>query len=251
MKTTKKKSLLTIALALGLSLAVLSGCSQNDAASTSTASAPAESSAQVASGGTLVLKVNPEIALAYDDAGLVTGLTARNGDAEAILEKSGDLIGQPARDAVRQLVTLIGEAGYFVEEVEGERRQITIEIEPGSVLPSDAFLDEVVADVKSTVAEHSWQAPLDIENESDYGITDYVDTDYGPENDGVTDYGADTDYGPNNDGVTDYGADTDYGPDNDGVTDYGNDGASNYGDDGATNYGDDGATNYGDSAYGY
>ena len=187
MKTTKKKSLLTIALALGMSLAVLSGCSQNDAASTSTASAPAESSAQVASGGTLVLKVNPEIALAYDDAGLVTGLTARNGDAEAILEKSGDLIGQPARDAVRQLVTLIGEAGYFVEEVEGERRQITIEIEPGSALPSDAFLDEVVADVKSTVAEHSWQAPLDIENESDYGITDYVDTDYGPENDGVTD----------------------------------------------------------------
>ena len=225
MKTTKKKPLLTIALALGMSLAVLSGCSQNDAASTSTASAPAESSAQVASGGTLVLKVNPEIALAYDDAGLVTGLTARNGDAEAILEKSGDLIGQPARDAVRQLVTLIGEAGYFVEEVEGERRQITIEIEPGSALPSDAFLDEVVADVKST--------------------------DYGPENDGVTDYGADTDYGPNNDGVTDYGADTDYGPDNDGVTDYGNDGASNYGDDGATNYGDDGATNYGDSAYGY
>lgn len=220
MKTTKKKSLLTIALALGMSLAVLSGCSQNDAASTSTASAPAESSAQVASGGTLVLKVNPEIALAYDDAGLVTGLTARNGDAEAILEKSGDLIGQPARDAVRQLVTLIGEAGYFVEEVEGERRQITIEIEPGSALPSDAFLDEVVADVKSTVAEHSWQAPLDIENESDYGITDY-------------------------------GADTDYGPDNDGVTDYDSDGASNYGDDGATNYGDDGATNYGDSAYGY
>lgn len=158
MKTTKKKSLLTIALALGMSLAVLSGCSQNDAASTSTASAPAESSAQVASGGTLVLKVNPEIALAYDDAGLVTGLTARNGDAEAILEKSGDLIGQPARDAVRQLVTLIGEAGYFVEKVEGERRQITIEIEPGSALPSDAFLDEVVADVKSTVAEHSWQA---------------------------------------------------------------------------------------------
>ena len=152
---------------------------------------------------------------------------------------------------ILMLVTLIGEAGYFVEEVEGERRQITIEIEPGSALPSDAFLDEVVADVKSTVAEHSWQAPLDIENESDYGITDYVDTDYGPENDGVTDYGADTDYGPNNDGVTDYGADTDYGPDNDGVTDYDSDGASNYGDDGATNYGDDGATNYGDSAYGY
>ncbi len=59
------------------------------------------------------------------------------------------------------------------------------------------------------------------------GVTDYTqpadpptpaDTDYGPGNDGVTDYN-DTDYGPNNDGVTDY-SDTDYGPNNDGVTDY-------------------------------
>ena len=41
-------------------------------------------------------------------------------------------------------------------------------------------------------------------------MTDYNDTDYGPNNDGVTDYN-DTDYGPNNDGVTDYN-DTDYGP---------------------------------------
>lgn len=63
---------------------------------------------------------------------------------------------------------------------------------------------------------------------TDYGITDYNDTDYGPNNDGVTDYGTtdynDTDYGPNNDGVTDYGItdynDTDYGTNNNGITDY-------------------------------
>ena len=48
-----------------------------------------------------------------------------------------------------------------------------------------------------------------------------------------------TDYGPNNDGVTDYN-DTDYGPNSDGVTDY-ND--TNYGD---TNY-DDGGSDYSDS----
>ncbi len=54
--------------------------------------------------------------------------------------------------------------------------------------------------------------------------TDYEDTDYGPDNDGVTDYTppassspahADTDYGPDSDGVTDYtDGDTDYDPDN-------------------------------------
>ncbi len=68
------------------------------------------------------------------------------------------------------------------------------------------------------------------------------DTDYGPNNDGVTDYN-DTDYGPNNDGVTDYN-DTDYGPNSDGVTDYGD---SNY-DDGGSNY-DSGNSGYGDSNY--
>ena len=83
------------------------------------------------------------------------------------------------------------------------------------------------------------------------GVTDYNDTDYGPNNDGVTNYD-DTDYGPNNDGVTDYD-DTDYGPNNDGVTDYtapaesvpeapASD-SSNYGD---SNY-DDGGSSYSDS----
>ena len=75
------------------------------------------------------------------------------------------------------------------------------------------------------------------------GVTDYNDTDYGPNNDGITDYN-DTDYGPNNDGVTDYN-DTDYGPNNDGVTDY-ND--TNYDDHGNTNYGD---TNYDDGGSDY
>ena len=214
----KKRTILTLGLVFLMSLACLTGCGgQNETQSAS--SAPAESasaSTDIAAGGVLVLKVNPEIAVEYDDAGNVKGVTARNEDAKAIIEQAGDLIGQPAREAVKQLVTLIGD---------------------------DAFLDEVVADVKETVNSHQWQAPFDVVNESDYGITEYVDTDYGPDNDGYTDYGDDyddTDYGPNNDGVTDYGDDvndTDYGPNNDGVTDYG---------DGNTNYGDD---DYGDSAY--
>ena len=74
--------------------------------------------------------------------------------------------------------------------------------------------------------------------------TDYDDTDYGPNNDGVTDYTppassspvyTDTDYGPGNDGDTGYTppsastppVDTDYGPGSDGVTDY-TDGDTDY-----------------------
>ncbi len=195
--------------------------------------------------GTLVLRVNPEIAVEYDEDGKVTAIIARNNDAIAIIDSCTGLIGQSAKDVVTKLVDAIGQAGYFVEEVEGQQRQITLEIEPGSALPSGTFLEEIVEAVKKLVNNHDWSAPLDVQNQIDLDITDYLerptdatvpsgtqtpynDTDYGPNNDGVTDYQDtpydDTDYGPNNDGVTDYQDtpydDTDYGPNNDDVTDY-------------------------------
>ena len=265
-----KKSIIAIMMALVLSLGCLTGCGQ---------SATVDNGAQLASGGVLVLSVNPEIAVEYDDNGLVTGVSARNDDALEIISSCKGLIGQETRDVVTKLVTAIGEAGYFVEEIDGERRQITIEIEAGSKLPHDAFLDEVVSDVRDCVNANNWNVPMDVENESDYGITDYVDTDYGPGNDGYTDYD-DPDSGPTHDGVTDYdhniNDDTDYGNGNDGVTDYdgtdyanntdyginadgdtdyndtdygpNNDGVTDYTDYGTTN-GSTGNTNYGDSGY--
>lgn len=241
------RSILAVALVLILSLALFTGCG-----------AAADPVTQLASGGTLFLKVNPEIAVHYDADGNVTSVESRNADAEAILASYTGFEGKATRDVVAELVTVIGEAGYFVEEIEGERRQITIEIEPGSALPSNTFLDDVADQVRTAVNAHDWTAPINmndvtIYDDTDYGpnndgITDYRDTDYGPNNDGVTnytDYGPaptvpatepaatepaantntgstgyrDTDYGPGNDGVTDY-YDTDYGPNNDGVTDY-------------------------------
>ena len=266
----KKNIIILSALAMLMGLSSLTGCSggqraESTAVETSAeaekAEAETEASVEVASieneikadGGILVISVNPEIAVEYDNSGIVTGITARNNEALTIINNCQGLIGSKTKDAVNKLVTAIGEAGYFVEEVSGQTRQITIEIEAGSALPYDGFMDEVVEEVKTCVNDHKWAAPLEVRNESDYGITDYVDTDYGPDNDGVTDYN-DTDYGPNNDGVTDY-SDTDYGPNNDGVTDYNdtdygpnNDGVTDYGatDYGATNYG---TTNYGASDY--
>lgn len=248
----KTKSIFATALALVMSLLILAGCTSNKEAGGTT---------QLATGGVLCLKVNPEIAITYDADGNVTKVDARNEDGSKILADYSGYEGKACKTVVAELVTAIGEAGYFVEEIEGQRRQITIEIEPGSKLPSRTFPDDIANEVRSTVDSNAWAAPVDVRGESDYGITDYVDTDYGPDNDGVTDY-HDTDYGPNNDGVTDYtdygttpthGAtdynDTDYGPGNDGVTDYndtdygpGNDGVTDYGN---SNYG----SNYGDSGY--
>ena len=246
----KKNIIILSALAMLMGLSSLTGCSggqraESTAVETSAeatkAEAETEASVEVASieneikadGGILVISVNPEIAVEYDNSGIVTGITARNNEALTIINNCQGLIGSKTKDAVNKLVTAIGEAGYFVEEVSGQTRQITIEIEAGSSLPYDGFMDEVVEEVKTCVNDHKWAAPLEVRNESDYGITDYVDTDYGPNNDGVTDYGA-TDYGATNYGATNYGA-TNYGTTNYGATNYG-----------TTNYG---TTNYGASDY--
>ncbi|MBQ9165707.1 MAG: hypothetical protein IJX71_02075 [Oscillospiraceae bacterium] len=237
------KSIFTAVLAMVLCL-VLVGCGQTNA--------PA-GSIELTQGGVLCLKVNPEIAISYDADGKVTGVESRNADAAKLLESYTGYEGKDTRDVVTELVNLIGEAGYFVEEVEGESRKITIEIEVGSKLPSDTFLDDVIADVKASIDAHDWTSPIDVTGDI-YELPEYVDTDYGPNNDGVTDYD-DTDYGPNSDGVTDYN-DTDYGPNNDGVTDYddtdygpNSDGVTDYND---TDYGpnSDGVTDYDDTDYG-
>ena len=249
MKKRNLKSILSIASVLMLCLFCMSGCSGNPTDTTTP-----DSSSENVDGGVLYLKVNPEIAITYDSEGNVVKVDAQNSDADAILANYTGYEGKECKTVVSELVNAIGKAGYFVEEVEGESRQITIEIEAGSKLPNSTFLDDVAEEVRLCVSNNSWHSPVDVVGESDYGITNYVDTDYGENNDGVTDYN-DTDYGPNNDGVTDYN-DTDYGPNNDGVTDYNdtdygpnNDGVTDYND---TDYGpnNDGVTDYNDTDYG-
>ncbi len=193
------RTLIAVALALVLSLTCFVGCSL----------IPANGSAgiELASGGVLCLKINPEIAIAYDADGNVTGVSARNEDAKKILESYTGFEGKPAKTVVVELVELIGQAGYFVEEVDGEVRHITIEIEPGSSLPAGTFLDDVIADVRTAVSSNNWQSPLDVQGMTIYGMTNYVDTDYGAGSDGVTNY---TDYNEPTSPYTDYDA-TDYG----------------------------------------
>ncbi len=253
MNNGKRRSILGIAAAWVMCVALLVGCGSVGPA------------AGFSSGGTLVLRVNPEIEIAYDENGMVTEIKGRNDDGKEMVASYSGYEGKETRQVVTDLVEMIGEAGYFVEEIEGKNRQIIIEIESGSSLPYEAFLDEVVSDVHNCIQNNSWNSMIDVEGESNYGMSDYVDTDYGPDSDGVTDYDdgttdyddgttdyddGTTDYDDGttdyDDGTTDYD-DTDYGPDNDGVTDY-DDGTTDY-NDGTTDY-DDGTTDYNDTDYG-
>src|SRR5699024_2527669 len=63
-----------------------------------------------------------------------------------------DYIGKDSGIVLEELIALINEAGYFVEEVEGEPKRIVLELEAGSVLPEDQFLAKMTENVQSAVA---------------------------------------------------------------------------------------------------
>ena len=118
--------------------------------------------------GYLTLSVNPEIRIEYNAEGLVTALEGRNNDGKAIVENFTDYIGKDCSTVLRQLVVDINEAGYFIEDVDGGKRQIVLQIEPGSALPDDDFLELLSRDVQDEVSKLDLTAPV-----SDIGTEDY------------------------------------------------------------------------------
>ncbi len=155
----KFKSVLAVTLALMLVVGCMTGCAK---------SGVHQQGSPKASGGVLCVRVNPEIAVTFDENGKVTKVEARNDDGQAILTDYTGYEGKETREVVTDLVTAIGDAGYFVEEVEGKSRKITIEVEPGTEMPYDGFLGEVISDVQNYVTTNDWHSDVRVEWEKDY-----------------------------------------------------------------------------------
>ena len=169
------KKMFTLIAVLALSAALLIGC----AAAPKTASIPqpseeintvqAEPAELLAAepkltGGVLCLKINPEIALHYDENGKVTKLEGRNGDGTELLKGFTDYTGKDTTQVLEELVEIIGKAGYFVEEADGTARRIVLELDPGSQVPHEQFLQDMAQHVKACVESKNWVG----EREYDY-----------------------------------------------------------------------------------
>src|SRR5699024_168535 len=102
--------------------------------------------------GTLTLKVNPEIAVKYNKEGMVTDVVGNNADGEEIIDHYTDFIGKESGLALEELIALINEAGYFVEETEGQSKQFILELEAGSILPDEQFLENMTTNIQNAVA---------------------------------------------------------------------------------------------------
>src|SRR5699024_6739095 len=124
---------------------VLTGCVGNNSAD-GLGSLSAEEQV-LSDSGVLTLKINPEISIRYNEDGVVTEITGGNDDGVQIIDIYKDYIGKDSGIVLEELIALINEAGYFVEEVEGEPKRIVLELEAGSVLPEDQFLAKMTENV--------------------------------------------------------------------------------------------------------
>ena len=271
----KKTILAALTLVSLLTVALFTGCTQEG---TIHADATAET-------GSLVLRVNPEISVQYNQEGLVTRIEGLNDDGTAITAAYDDYIGKDCKTVVKDLVNKIGEAGYFVTDADGNSRTVTLEIMQGSVLPDDDFLEAIAAGIHDTIQDVNPNVQVRVNGDSDYGHTTYDATDYGH-----TDYSSHADdsnsgyssqpapkattpvkptpgSGDSDYGVTDYGNSPYDNDSNDAAAapapvptaspappaappaDNGDSGYSNYDDGGYSDYDDTGYSNYDDTGY--
>ncbi len=151
--------LLAALLTVGLVGGILTGCgSQTSPAGTDTAAEVSRNT----EGGVITLKVNPEIAVSYNKDGAVTKVEGKNDDGESIVADYVDYFGKDCREVVSSLVAKINEAGYFVTEADGTPREITLEIEAGSVLPEDDFLKNIVAGIEEYSASQNLSSAVSV-----------------------------------------------------------------------------------------
>lgn len=155
MKKNKIRTLLAIGLAAVL-VAGMAGCgaANNAAQGENTGSHLAETEVgktQTAAVGTILLSVNPEIEIDYDNNGRVLEIEGRNEDAKALLKALESYEGQECSVAVANLVDAIYNAGYFSETLDGQTKNIVVKLNAGSAYPSEDFLEGIAASVRTSV----------------------------------------------------------------------------------------------------
>ena len=173
--------LLGLTLTAALAMTALSACG-NSAGTASlpqtsgqTASLQEENSGSI---GTVLLSVNPEIEMDYDDDGNVVALNALNDDGRAVLAGYTGYEGKPCTTVVGELVDQIHAGGYFDATVDGHEKNIVLKLERGSAYPNDQFLNQLAEAVRLVVETDqigSQAVTLDQDDYDDaYGDKGYI-----------------------------------------------------------------------------
>lgn len=128
----------------------------------------ATSCGKKAAQGTLLLQVNPEISIDYDEQGRVLAVTGENNDGKEIVEEYSDFLGKPSKKVVRELVEILDENGYLAPTIDHQPKELTLTITSGSVLPQQDFLEDIATEV-TTATQYEPRTVLVVEDEEKSG----------------------------------------------------------------------------------
>ena len=153
MKTTSLKMRGIIATAaVGAALvATLGGCGAALGTAQSTPSGASAETAATRTAGVLLLSVNPEIEVEYDERGLVTEVEGVNDEGRGIADDYSGFEGRECREVVSELVTEIYESGHVNQTIDGHDRNVVVKLQQGSSYPGEDFLRGIEDDVRATV----------------------------------------------------------------------------------------------------
>ena len=118
--------------------------------------------------GTLTLSVNPEIQIAYTDDGQAASLVGQNNDGKAVVEAYPDYVGKDCGDVLKDLIVEIDEEGFFDKDIDGNKRNVVLQLEPGSKLPSDDFLENMNGDAAAALKELGISSDVVLIDDDDY-----------------------------------------------------------------------------------
>lgn len=154
---TKRKRGIAVAVLFVTTILFLPGCQK---------AAPSQST--LGEKGILTLSVNPEIQIEYDREGLVTALTGKNEDGQKVVAAYGDYSGKPCGEVLKDLIGRIYAAGYFVDDIDGNKKSIVLQLEPGSVLPQQDFLVKIRTDAQNAVKDLQLSSGMVTIDDEDY-----------------------------------------------------------------------------------
>ena len=132
---------------------VMMGCSSKIDSGEEMNSFEVESAEVVAETGILTLRINPEVQIEYDKDGYVLSLTGQNDEGVEIASAYPDYIGKDVQTVLKGLIEKIHEKGYLEVDESGKSKDITLDLEPGSALPSSDFFGQTSKQLKEVIAE--------------------------------------------------------------------------------------------------
>lgn len=103
--------------------------------------------------GTLLLSVNPEIEITYDEKGIVLSLKGKNADGEKLLAEYTNYQGKNCETVIDELVKKIYADGYFDNKIDGHEKNIVIKLQDGSSYPDDTFAKSLEKKLHDTINE--------------------------------------------------------------------------------------------------